>query len=253
MRSVSQEQMINNAAYARKRTPVMRSDMSEKITALLHRDEEIYSSLPQPFLEGVFSVFMYPLIHRSPRLHEMQALRWLKQHADAELTPELMLEMYSVLTAGTELDGKGFRDEQCNIIGEEFLFVTASAGSIPEEAERICRKYAHLNEGSPCDLEDVFRFSLEFICLHPFPDGNGRSKVLLIQFLLSKMGFKCSFLLPFDAIQSRIRISEVSQTAVRCAGIFYGQKPYEFAPYVDLMISILQESYQILENAVREF
>ena len=67
------------------------------------------------------------------------------------------------------------------------------------------------------------------------------------------MGFQCSFLLPVDALQSRIRSPEVIWTTQRCAGIFYGQKPYEFAPYVDLMISILQETYQILENAVKEF
>ena len=231
----------------------MRNEMSQTAAALLRKDQEIYSSLPHPFLDGAHLAFIYPLIHRKTRLHEMQALRWLKQHTDEKLTPEFILDFYSVLTAGTELDGNGFRDVPCNIIGGEFLFVTASAESIPEETERLCREYAHLNEGSPRDLEDVFKFALEFICLHPFPDGNGRSTILLTQFLLAKMGFQCSFLLPVDALQSRIRCPEVIWTTQRCAGIFYGQKPYEFAPYVNLMISILQETYQILENAVKEF
>ena len=225
---------------------------AQKITALLHKDQEVYASLPHPFPDSALLAFMYPLIHRTARLHEMQALKWLKQHTDAKLTPELILDYYSVLTAGTELDGEGFRDTPCNIIGGEFLFVTASAETIPEETEKLCRRYAHLNEGSPCDLADVFRFSLEFICLHPFPDGNGRSTVLLTQFLLSKIGFQCSFLLPFDELQSRIRSPEVTRTTQRCAGVFYGQKPYEFAPYVDLLFSILEESYQILEHAVKE-
>ena len=44
----------------------------------------------------------------------------------------------------------------------------------------LCARYAHLNHPKPEDFDDIFRFLLDFICIHPMEDANGRLSVLKV-------------------------------------------------------------------------
>ena len=227
--------------------------MTEQIHRLYEMDNELYDSLPEFFLEGMHLSAIYPLIHGERRLNEMKAIRWLEQNKDQVLSPGFFLELYKVLTDGTEALGKGFKEKQNNVqVAEDAYYITASVESTPSEVDRLCRKYRYLSDGDPKDFEDVFKFVLEFICIHPMPDGNGRMSVLLTEYLLEKMGLKCALLLPFDALQSGPYDRKLSYTIRCCSGVFYGQKPYNYARYIELMLEMLVRSYEILKDAVKE-
>lgn len=69
-------------------------------------------------------------------------------------------------------------------------FVTATWGDVPELMEASCSEYNALatTPGVP-PLLLVFTWILDFLCIHPFRDGNGRASRLLTAMMLRWHGF----------------------------------------------------------------
>ena len=59
-------------------------------------------------------------------------------------------------------------------------FITVSAWETPEAMERLCQAYSELcGSGQYDPLLMIPVFILDFLCIHPFNDGNGRMSRLL--------------------------------------------------------------------------
>ena len=218
---------------------------------LFERDERLYDKLPRFMKSGQHLAITYPLAHFNVRLNEMNALKWLKKHAEDDLSVKLILGLNRALTRGTAYEGSGFKTVQNNVGGDQgtTFYVTASPEETPKAVEELCERFSYLNKGDPADFEDVFLFTLDFICIHPMDDGNGRLSVMLSQFLLHKMGLKCAYLVPFDFVQKSECKDLITRAIRRASGLFYGQKPYEADEYITLMMNMLCEAYDHLEEA----
>ena len=69
-------------------------------------------------------------------------------------------------------------------------FVPVSAWETPMAMEALCRAYNDLcNSGQYDPLLMIPVFILDFLCIHPFNDGNGRMSRLLTTLLLYRSGF----------------------------------------------------------------
>ncbi len=72
----------------------------------------------------------------------------------------------------------------------EILFTPLSPFETPDALDRICEKYNH-SIGNP-EIEPLILipvFIHDFLCIHPFNDGNGRMSRLLTTMLLYQNGF----------------------------------------------------------------
>lgn len=217
-------------------------------------DRSLFARLPAAFLEGAHLSALYTLSHPKNQLNEMDAFRMIRNRgAELPLSPETILSVYGVMTAGTERQGQGFRTGNCYVQGREYFYVAAAPEDVPDAVSELCGKYRHLNDPEPEFFDDIFRFALEFICIHPMADGNGRLSVFLTQLLLARMGLACAVYLPLDFVQ-RILHAELWQLQVlKASGMFYGHKPLEYDAYTAFLKKCLSESYLYLDEACRKY
>ena len=75
--------------------------------------------------------------------------------------------------------------------GKSFILFTPLAPyETPEAIEKICESYNHLIDTQEVDpLILIPTFIRDFLCIHPFNDGNGRMSRLLTTLLLYKSGY----------------------------------------------------------------
>lgn len=70
------------------------------------------------------------------------------------------------------------------------LFKPLEPYETPDAVERLCEEFNKaLNEGIVDSLILISNFILDFLCIHPFNDGNGRMSRLLTLLLLYKSGY----------------------------------------------------------------
>lgn len=217
--------------------------------AFLARDRALFERLPEVFLAGAHLPVLYRLAHPKLPLREMEAFRMVRDHPELPLSTETVLRLYRAMTAGTALAGAGFKIGDCIIESADYLYIPTPAARTEAAMEALCEKYGFLNDGRPENLDDIFRFLLELICIHPMEDGNGRLSVFLVQLLLRKAGFWCAPFLPYDCLQNGMYRGVYQKHIVRASGMFCGQKELEYGPFVLFVKDLLADAYGLLRAA----
>ena len=223
----------------------------------LRLDERLYARLPAAYREGTHLALTSALQHtptlRSARhqigreLNVLAAFRFVRDHGDLPLCPGTILSIYgAMLDSGAEA---AWKTTSVYFETREGFYVTLPAEETPEAMEELCAKYAFLNDPAPEQFDDIFKFALDFLCIHPFQDGNGRMSVLLMQFLLQKAGLRCALYLPLDLIQNGVYMHLTSHKIREASGVFYGMKPPEYERFVPYIKDLLAKSYQVLLDA----
>lgn len=131
-------------------------------------------------------------------LNNFRAMRFIQEHQDEPLTPELIFELHRIVTAETLEDpGKAgcFRDKEDNIIVEDgwgnVLHTPPPAEQLPARLDAMC---AFANESSPDDVfvHPVVRAVILHFWAgydHPFVDGNGRTARALFYWSMLAQGY----------------------------------------------------------------
>ncbi len=218
---------------------------------LLELDQKLFPKLPQGGQAEWMMPMAYALGHKENQMNEMNVIRRLNNQPVLPLSTDTILLLYGELVKGSG-ERAEYKRENNYIESRNYLYVPASADMVEEEMDKLCQKYGYLTAIVPEQAEDILKFLLEFICIHPFANGNGRLSALLVQWLLKKTGYQCAFYLPYDIVMHRIRASEYQREIIRASGCFYGMKPYEFEPFIAHQKTILRQSYETLEAAVRK-
>lgn len=227
--------------------------MSDSLRKLIEQDCALASELPDAFYHGAHLSLMYALGHYNARLNEMDVFRLVRDHPELELNVETILRLYGVLTAGTDCDGRGFKSRQIYVETPDFFYITLTPEETPDAMRALCARYAHLNHPKPENFDDIFRFLLDFICIHPMEDANGRLSVFLVQALLRKVGLEMAPFLPFDMVLGKYHLQQYQLQILKASGCFYGQKPIEYDLFVDFAKGLVMESYNMLRSACRTY
>lgn len=125
------------------------------------------------------------------------ALDHLSQDDIGELSVGLILHMHRLLFAFTEGRGGHFKTQDNLVINRNLdgstttRFQPVSAQETPFFVEElIARTLDALERGEHHPLIVISGFVLDFLCIHPFGDGNGRVARLLTTFLLGQAGYR---------------------------------------------------------------
>ena len=223
------------------------ADGSEEIFCL---DTALFGKLTDAYFSGVHLPLLYRFAHPRLRLNEMKAFFLIRDCPELPLCTNTILRIYQEMTCGTELEGKGLKTENCCIESEEFVYIPTPADQTADAVDALCEKYVFLNHPQRENLADIFCFLLEFICIHPMEDGNGRLSVFLVQLLLKKAGLQCAPYLPYDYLQNLMFRDIYQKHIVKASGIFYGQKPLEYEAFVRFTAGLLLKAYRFLSEAV---
>ena len=113
------------------------------------------------------------------------------------LTPNYILQLHKILLSYTDSGfGGSFKNVQNYISATypdghtETLFTPMAPFETPEALDRICEEYNRVIGNM--ELEPLIAIPIfihDFLCIHPFNDGNGRMSRLLTTLLLYRCGF----------------------------------------------------------------
>ncbi|MBR6344669.1 MAG: Fic family protein [Lachnospiraceae bacterium] len=118
-------------------------------------------------------------------------------NSEMVISEQTILHLHEVMTEATGYEGAGRYKTEDNIIAEtdeygrrRLRFSPVPASRTPEAMEQLILAYIDARDNSrinnllliPCVI-------LDFLCIHPFADGNGRVSRLLTLLLMYKSGF----------------------------------------------------------------
>ena len=172
----------------------------------------------------------------------------LANYGTMQPTPESILalhkQLFSHLPSGgkwknedsaiTEMDGEG---------RESALFRTVTAADTPLAMSLLCDAYGKaMAQGrfNPLLLTVVFIF--DFLCIHPFQDGNGRMSRLLALLLTCRAGYMVGKYVSVDQIVEESRADYYD--ALRTSSRGWHENANDLKPFVEYILNAVLKAYK---------
>jgi len=175
-----------------------------------------------------------------------------EQYETLALSSETIQRLHA-LTRPETWDSGQFKKEDGEIIEKHpdgrvtVRFRPTSARETPEAVNQLCSLGERALREKPVPPLVVWAAqNLDFLCVHPFRDGNGRVSRLLLLLSLYHLGFTAGRYISLERIieQSKGRYYETLQTSSQ--GWHEGR--HDMWPYVNYLLFTLKEVYQEFEN-----
>ena len=127
-------------------------------------------------------------------------------------------------------------------------FRPVAAWETPAAVDELCKAYKEAkDDADPLILNMMF--ILDFLCIHPFNDGNGRMSRLLTLLLLYQSGFIVGKYISIEKIieDSKETYYEVLQDS----SINWHENTNDYKPFVNYMLGIIVGAYREFESRVK--
>lgn len=138
-----------------------------------------------------------------------KAYLWaLTTHPKEMVSPEFILSVHERMFANAlhykDFAGK-FKTREVVIAGSRYHVDTLPCARVEEAIRRLCirtnKDFARNRSNKDKALLTIIaEFLVDFLAIHPFQDGNGRTARLLSTYLLERVGYQFSAIYPIDAI-----------------------------------------------------
>ena len=132
---------------------------------------------------------------------------------------------------------------------KKIRFTPLEAFLTPNAINSICEEYGKaLNLYNIEPLLLISIFILDFLCIHPFADGNGRMSRLLTLLLLYQNGFTVGKYISFEKLieKKKDRYYDTLQTS----SIKWHENSNDVMPFVKYMLQIIVAAYRDFEERV---
>ncbi|MBW2735936.1 MAG: Fic family protein [Deltaproteobacteria bacterium] len=178
-----------------------------------------------------------------------QALRWIHDHHnDIGVTPDSILRLHTLCQGGTSGDAGRLKARNNEIIellpnGERRVrFVPTSAADTPHALEQLCLGYRDViaQEGIP-PLFSIAALVFDFLCVHPFRDGNGRVSRLLTLLVLRREGFHVGAYIGLERLVESSKEGYYDALARSSEG--WHQQKHDLHPWLHFFLSTLRAAY----------
>ena len=129
-------------------------------------------------------------------------------------------------------------------------FQPLPAWETPEAMDDLCRAYEEaVGQGEMDPLLLIPMFVLDFLCIHPFNDGNGRMSRLLTLLLLYRAGYIVG---KYISIEKLIEESkETYYEALRQSSQKWHEKANDYAPFVRYTLGVVAAAYRDFSTRVQ--
>lgn len=180
-------------------------------------------------------------------LNNYSTIRYLSEHKNDDLTPELLLEIHRQITEKTldsSADEGKFRTDNnifvVNGITGEVAHEPPSYKTIPETVNQIC-KFANEDETfiHPIIKAVIIHFMISY--LHPFVDGNGRTARSLFYWYMLKKGY---WLMEYLSIS---RIIYKSKNQYEKAFLYTEHDGFDLGYFVQYNLKVLKRAFEELK------
>lgn len=135
--------------------------------------------------------------------------------------------------------------------GNKFVrFQPLSAWETPEAIAQICKSYEDtVNAGNADPLLIIPMFILDFICIHPFNDGNGRMSRLLTLLLLYRCGHIAGKYISVEKLIEKSK--ETYYEVLHQSSVNWHQGTNDYAPFVKYMLGIIVSAYHKFSSSTK--
>ncbi|WP_455931765.1 Fic family protein [Parvimonas micra] len=129
----------------------------------------------------------------------------------------------------------------------EILFTPPSPFETPEALENICNEYNKVIGNFEIDpLLVIPYFIHDFLCIHPFNDGNGRLSRLLTTLLLYRSGFYVGKYISLEALIAKDKSAYYE--ALQKSGLNWHKEDEDILPFMKYLLVIILAGYKEFED-----
>lgn len=181
------------------------------------------------------------------------ALNWIHTEPEAiYITPQTILRLHAIAQAGAGDAGqwKARDNEIIEVLrdGRRIVrFRPVPAGETPGAIEQLCLGYRHATDQDLLPpLLAVGDFVLDFLCIHPFRDGNGRVSRLLTSLLLYHHGFGVGRYVSLERLIEDSK--ETYYEALKGSSEAWHEGRHDLVPWWSYFLGILRSAYREYEE-----
>ncbi len=173
------------------------------------------------------------------------------------IRPNMILQLHRDLYKFNNPGLGGSYKNSDNIIAEELpdgtkriRFQPVPAWETPEAIETLCNTFNNaMNDPNMDPLLLMPIFILDFLCIHPFNDGNGRMSRLLTLLILYQSGY---FVGKYISLEKLIADHKESYyEALQDSDSQWHEAENDYLPFVRYMLGIIIAAYRDFENRVQ--
>ncbi len=170
------------------------------------------------------------------------------------IKPAFILQLHRDLYKYSGFDIGGKYKSSDNLItekdslGNEFVrFTPVDAWETSEAVENLCMAYNKIiNEKKANNLIISFMFILDFLCIHPFDDGNGRMSRLLTLLLLYRGEYAVG---KYISVEKIIENSKVTYyETLHKSSMNWQECENNYEPFVKYMLGVIISAYREFEK-----
>ena len=179
-----------------------------------------------------------------------------ESHDHIPLKPSIILQLHRDLYKFESYDIGGKYKAGDNVISEEdaqgnktIRFQPMPAWETPEAMEELCRAFDKAAvEGRIDPLLLIPMFVLDFLCIHPFNDGNGRMSRLLTLLLLYRAGYIVGKYISIEKLIETTKEQYYDSLQQSSQGWHENENDYE--PFTKYMLGVLAGAYRDFSSRV---
>ena len=170
--------------------------------------------------------------------------------------PNIILQLHRDLYSYSQGNIDGTYKNSDNVIAETDAEGHQKARFIPvpafQTAEAIDELCAHFLEAWEANLIDklilIPMFILDFLCIHPFNNGNGRMSRLLTLLLFYKAGYIVGKYVSMEMLIEKTK--ETYYEALQASSVGWHEDENSYEPFVKYYLGIMLKAYNEFENRV---
>lgn len=174
---------------------------------------------------------------------------------DMAFTPNVMLQLHSMMYRYMPNPGGRWKQTDNDIIerhpdgSQRVRFRPTPAHLTPEAVESLGRNYREAVDRSIQDPLVILPLAiLDFLCIHPFPDGNGRMARLLTLMLLYQFGYEVGRFISLERVIEDSKESYYETLEKSSQGWHEGR--HDIKPWLDYFWGILLRAYREFEERI---
>lgn len=170
--------------------------------------------------------------------------------------PSIILQLHRDLYKFEGMDIGGRYKTSDNIIEEQdaegnksVRFRPMPAWETPEAIEKLCQSYDEaLNLENIDALIIIPMFVLDFLCVHPFNDGNGRLSRLLTLLLLYRSGYIVGKYISIEKLIEQTK--EIYYESLQLSSAGWHENKNDYEPFVKYMLGVIVAAYREFSSRV---
>ena len=175
-----------------------------------------------------------------------------KKHGSLLITPETIKELHR-LCRGESWDSGKWKEKDNDIIRKhsdgriEVIFKPVSATKTPDMVKQLCLTYENsVTQLKYPELYAIACLILDFLCIHPFRDGNGRVSRLLTLLALYQHGYQVGKYISLERIIEQSQ--ETYYESLNKSSQGWHQSKHDVSPWFNYFLGTVLSAYKEFEE-----